>query len=96
MEVSVQLRCPCHPGFSYKSKESLNQHKRTKLHKMWEVQQENKHDKVRSKEFENENERLKRRLALKEDVETELLIRIHQLESEVFYWKKACEGVYVN
>ena len=35
-----------------------------------------KHDKVRSKEFENEIERLKRRLIHKEAVEVELLNRI--------------------
>jgi chromosome segregation ATPase len=51
---------------------------------------------VQSKQFENEIERLKRRLVHKEEVEVELLNRIHQLEEEVQYWKAACEGVYVN
>lgn len=96
MELSVQLTCPCRPGFSYKNHASLVQHKRTKAHKAWEVLQENKNDKVRSKEFENEVERLKRRLLHKEAVEVELLNRIRQLEHELGYWKKACEGVYVN
>jgi len=96
MELSVQFSCPCRPGFVYKSRESLYQHKRTKQHKTWEALQDQKHDKVRSKEFENQIERLKRRLFHKEEVEIELLNRIHQLEGDVQYWKAACEGVYVN
>jgi hypothetical protein len=75
---------------------SMAQHKKTKLHKTWESLKENKQDKVRSKEFENEIERLRARLIHKENVEVELLNRIHQLEAEVGYLRKACEGVYVN
>jgi hypothetical protein len=96
MEVVTHLTCKCRPGFFYKNQVSLHQHKRTKLHRTWEALQENRHDKVRSKEFENENERLKRRLAHKEEVEAELVNRIHQLEYECQYWKKQLEGVYVN
>ena len=96
MEVSVQLACPCRPGFCYKNQISLAQHKRTKIHKTWESLQENKQDKVRSKQFENEIERLKRRLTHKEEIETELLTRIHQLEHERDSWKSQLDGVYVN
>lgn len=96
MELSVQLVCPCRPGFVYKNQVSLYQHKKSKIHKAWEALQENKNDKLRSKEFENEIERLKRRLHHKEAVEVELLNRIHSLECEVDYWKKTYEGVYVN
>ena len=96
MEVSIQLACPCRPGFSYKNQISLLQHKRSKIHKTWESLQENKEDKIRSKQFENEIERLKRRLAHKEEVESELLARIHQLEYERDYWKGQLNGVYVN
>ncbi len=96
MELSVQLTCPCRPGFSYKNEVSMAHHKKTKLHKTWESLQENKQDKVRSKEFENEIERLKRRLIHKEAVEVALLNRINQLEEELVYWKTSCEGVYVN
>lgn len=92
MELTVQLSCPCRPEFSYKNETSLRQHKKSKLHKTWEDNQVHKHDKVRSKEFENEIERLKRRLAHKEEIEVELLNRIHQLEGELKYY----EGVYVN
>ena len=95
MELSVQLSCPCRPGFFYKNQVSLYQHKRTKLHKTWEAGQDHKQDRIRSKEFENEIERLKRRITHKEEVETELLNRIRQLEHELMYWKKAYEGVYV-
>lgn len=96
MEISVQLTCPCRPAFSYKNEISLAAHKKTKLHKTWEAQQDQKKDKARSKEFENEIERLKRRLNHKEEIEVELLNRIHHLEGELNYWKTACAGVYVN
>lgn len=93
MELSVQLSCPCRPGFTYKN---LTQHKKSKMHLAWEASKEVKDVRVQSKQFENEIERLKRRLIHKEEVEVELLNRIHQLEEEVRYWKVACEGVYVN
>lgn len=92
MEVSVQLTCPCRPGFCYKNAVSLAQHKRSKIHKTWESLQENKQDKIRSKQFENEIERLKARLVHKEQVEA----RIFQLERERDYWKSQLDGVYVN
>jgi len=93
MELSEQLTCPCRPGFTYKN---LGVHKKSKLHQNWEALQVHKNDKIRSKEFENEIERLKRRLIHKEAVEMALLNRITQLEEEVVYWKTASEGVYVN
>jgi hypothetical protein len=74
---------------------SFGQHKRTKGHKAWEVAQDNKKDKIRSKEFENEIERLKNRLVQKDAVENELLHRIRQLEYERDYWKRMCDGVYL-
>jgi len=75
---------------------SLVQHKRSKIHKTWEALQENKQDKVRSKQFENEIERLKSRLTHKELIEVELLNRIFHLENERDYWKAQMDGVYVN
>jgi CII-binding regulator of phage lambda lysogenization HflD len=66
------------------------------MHKAWESSQEVKDVRVQSKKFENEIERLNRRLSHKEDVETELLARIRQLDCEIEYWKKQSEGVYVN
>ncbi|NDB94443.1 MAG: hypothetical protein EB165_07390 [Euryarchaeota archaeon] len=93
MEVSTLLTCPCRPNFTYKN---LAQHKKSKMHLAWEASKEVKDVRVQSKQFENEIERLKRRLVHKEEVEVELLNRIHQLEEEVQYWKAACEGVYVN
>lgn len=92
MDVVIALECPCRPGFAYKNQISLYQHKRTKQHKTWEALQTQKQDKARSKEFENEIERLKRRLIHKEAVEVELLNRIRQLEAELKYY----DGVYVN
>lgn len=91
MELSLKLSCPCRPIFSYKNEISLAAHKKTKLHKSWEFQQENKNDKIRSKEFENEIERLRRRIVHKEAVEVELLARIHHLENEIARY----DGVYV-
>jgi chromosome segregation ATPase len=66
------------------------------MHLAWEASKEVKDVRVQSKQFENEIERLKRRLVHKEEVEVELLNRIHQLEGDVEYWKAACDGVYVN
>jgi chromosome segregation ATPase len=74
----------------------MAQHKKSKMHLAWEASKEVKDVRIQSKQFENEIERLKRRLAHKEDIEVELLNRIHQLEGDVQYWKAACEGVYVN
>ena len=96
MELSVELTCPCKPGFTYKNAHTLAIHKKTKHHKAWETGQENKQDKLRSKEFENEIERMKRKLAHKEAVESELLQRIWHLEAERDYWKQTCNGVYID
>jgi len=93
MEVSTLLTCPCRPNFTYKN---LAQHKKSKMHLAWEASKEVKDVRVQSKQFENEIERLKRRLLHKEAVEMALLNRINRLEEEVLYWKTACEGVYVN
>ncbi len=87
------MTCPCRPGFTYKN---ITTHKKSKLHQTWEANQVHKSDKIRSKEFENEIERLKRRVTHKEAVEVALLNRINQLEEEILYWKTASEGVYVN
>ena len=92
MDVSTLLTCPCRPNFTYKN---LAQHKKNKMHQAWETSIEVKDVRVQSKHFENENERLKNRLEHKEQVEIELLNRIHQLESEIEYWKKASDGVYI-
>jgi chromosome segregation ATPase len=73
----------------------MAQHKKTKKHMAWETTLEVKDVRVQSKHYENEIERLKNRLEHKERVETELLHRIHQLESDLQYWKKVSEDVYV-
>lgn len=96
MDVAVSLACPCRPGFAYKNVKFLAAHKKSKLHQSWEAVQEVKDVRVQSKQFENEIERLKRRLTHKEAVEVELLNRIHQLEGELAFLKKAYAGVYVN
>ena len=91
--VSTLLTCPCRPNFTYKN---LAQHRKSKMHLAWEASKEVKDVRVQSKQFENEIERLKRRLNHKEEIEAELLNRIHQLQEELAYWKTAYEGVYVN
>lgn len=93
MEVSKVFTCPCRPGFTYKD---LKSHKTTKMHKAWESVQENKNSLIRSKEYENEIYRLKNRLRHKEDVETALMVRINQLESENSYWKSYYTQNYVG
>lgn len=80
MDLSVKLTCPCRPGFTYKNGSTFSQHKNSKMHKAWESERDNKNDRIRSKEFENEIERLRNKLAQREEVEKELLKRIQQLE----------------
>jgi len=92
MEISTLFTCPCRPNFTYKN---LAQHKKTKMHLAWETSKEVKDVRVQSKQFENEIERLRSKLEHKEQVEAELLARIRQLESDIEYWRKACDGVYV-
>jgi len=84
MELVTQLTCPCRSNFTYKNNASFSAHKKTKMHISWENQCDNKQDKVRSKEFENEIERLKSRLYQKEAVEAELLKRIYELEKLLY------------
>lgn len=92
MEVSNTCQCPCRPGFTYKS---FSQHKKTKMHLAWETAQDAKDIRVKSKQYENEVERLKNRLIHRENVEAELMRRIKTLEDAVEYWRKQSEGVYV-
>ena len=87
MELVSSLTCPCRPGFVYKNEVSLRAHKKTKVHATYVATQENRQDRARSKEFENEVERLKRRLIHKEEIEMELMMRIHQLEGELAWYK---------
>lgn len=96
MELSLELACPCRPGFTYKTVQGLAVHKKTKGHKAWETTQEIKDVRVQSKYFENEIERLKNRLRHKEELESVLLRRIQVLEEEVTYLKTQLEGVYVS
>jgi septal ring factor EnvC (AmiA/AmiB activator) len=91
MEVSLQLECPCKPGFLFKSQTTLRVHQKSKAHTLWAALEDNKNDRVRSKDFENKLERLTRRLEHKERIEEELLARIKTLEEDVEYWKSACE-----
>jgi uncharacterized protein with WD repeat len=73
----------------------MKMHQKTKLHKTWETSQEVKDVRVQSKFFENEIERLKRRLAHKEEVEVVLLNKIQMLETQIGQLHKHLEGVYV-
>ena len=82
--MELVLTCLCRSNFIYKNNASFSAHKKTKMHIAWEKQYDNKQDKVRSKEFENEIERLKSRLNQKEAVEAELLKRIYELEKLLY------------
>ena len=95
MDIVPQLTCACNPGFVYKSQGTFLAHKKTKMHTLWTTLMDSKQDRARSKEFENQVERLTRKLEHKEEIEKELLARIRALEEQVAYWKKACEGVYI-
>ena len=96
MELSSTFKCPCRPEFTYKNAHALSIHKKSKMHIAWETAQDVKDVRVNSKKYENEVERLKNRLVHRENIEAELLARIHTLEESVKYWKKQCEGIYVN
>jgi len=67
---------------------NLTQHKKTKMHVAWETIQDVKDIRIKSKTYENEVERLKNRLVHRENIEAELLARIHTLEESIEYWKK--------
>jgi hypothetical protein len=84
MEVSTILQCECKPGFFYKNASSLKSHQKTKMHLAWESVKEVKNVRVQSKQYENEIERLKGRLAHKEEIEIQLLHRITELEKLVY------------
>lgn len=88
MELVASMTCPCRPGFTYKH---LSAHRKTKAHLAWEHLQDNRETKVRAKDFENEVERLRRRLDHKEEVEKELIARIKTLEQQLKYY----DGVYL-
>ena len=62
---------------------------------LWSSLQETKDTKVRSKTYENQVERLTRKLEHKEEIEKELLARIRTLEEQVIYWRRTYEGVYI-
>lgn len=96
MDVSIQLVCPCNSGFIYKNRTTFQAHKKSKAHLHWVALEDNKNDRVRSKDFENQLERLTRRLEHKERIEEELLARIKTLEEKIQYWKSACKGVYID
>ena len=80
MELTATLQCPCRPGFMYKN---LAAHRKTKLHQAWETTQEVKDVRIQSKHYENEIERLKSRLAHKEEVEIILLKQIEYLKKQL-------------
>jgi CII-binding regulator of phage lambda lysogenization HflD len=88
MELVESMTCKCRPGFTYKN---LSAHKKTKTHLAWLQAQDNRADKARAKDFENEVERLRRRLDHKEEVEKELIARIKTLEKQLKYY----DGVYL-
>lgn len=87
MDVSINFVCPCRPDFVYKNGSTFSNHKHSKTHLAWQTERDIKNDRLRSKEFENENERLKNRLLHKEEIEKELLNRIRTLEQERDYFQ---------
>ncbi len=82
---TVSLTCPCRPGFVYKNASTLAIHKKTsKTHQNWVNINERKDALSRSKDFENEIERLRCRLEHKEQIEKQLLARISFLEKQIY------------
>jgi hypothetical protein len=66
------------------------------MHRTWESLQEIRDVRASSKTFENEIERLKRRLAQKEALEAVLLKRIQELEEAIEYWKSYFDERFVQ
>ena len=85
--IQILLTCPCRPGFMYKSANSMKQHKLTKTHVAWETAQDEKNNRVLSKQLENEVERLKLSLQQRDRIEHELLNRIKDLEKQIQYYQ---------
>ncbi len=83
-QVSVNLTCPCN-GHTFKNAAGLARHEKTaKEHHVWVAANERKDALIRSKNFENEIERLKLKLEHKELVEKQLLARIAFLEEQLY------------
>lgn len=77
------MSCPCRPGFLYASKDSLNQHRRSAKHKLWESSEDIRDVRARSKDFENENHRLKIKTTSLEMRISELVSEINQLKEKL-------------
>ena len=80
--IISSFSCPCRPGFQYKTKNALDAHRKTKMHLGYEKTNDLKNTMASSKKLENEMEAMKLRLKHKENIETQLLERINQLEYE--------------
>ena len=86
--MQLLLSCPCKPGFNYKTPTTFNAHKLNKKHLAWESTQDQKNQRVLTKQLENEVERLKNKLLQREKVENELLNRISDLEKQIDYHRR--------
>lgn len=94
MEVTCTFACECRPGFQYKSKETLDTHKKSKMHAAYVVANDLKNTQVRSKDFENRIERMKYAQEQQSDVERELLARIVQLNKENDWLRTQLKSTY--
>jgi hypothetical protein len=65
----------------------MKQHRNTKTHLAWETTQDQKNNRVLSKQLENEVERLKASLLQRDEIEHELLNRIKDLEKQIEYYR---------
>ncbi len=83
-QVSVTRTCPCRPDFTWKTNTTYTRHFSNETHKKWVTANERKDAMSRSKEFENEIERLRHKLEHKEQVEKQLLARISFLEAQLY------------
>jgi predicted RNase H-like nuclease (RuvC/YqgF family) len=95
MEISLHLTCPCRQGFSYSNKQTFTSHRKSARHINWENGQDKREVMSRSKEFENENSRLKMKVLELERDNMALRENISQLkQTEIDRLNKKKRGFF--
>ena len=95
MEIYLQLACPCRQGFSYSNKQTFTSHRKSARHINWENGQDKREVMSRSKEFENENSRLKMKVIELERDNLTLRETVSQLkQAEIARQEKKKRGFF--
>lgn len=75
MDCAVIYHCDCN-NRNYASKNALNQHRKTQMHKTWMERNELRHLKMQLTQKTNEVHALEHKLRLLQDLNTQLLHRL--------------------